>query len=85
MVFDMRDITEFDSVYAYKEKLKVLESIGYKVDELNGINSEIVNLLNVIISNQNNFIKISEDIKIIRTTCTLIQWAIIISVVLVLI
>lgn len=55
MVFDMRDITEFDSVYAYKEKLKVLESIGYKVDELNGINSEIVNLLNVIISNQNNF------------------------------
>lgn len=81
----MRDITEFDSVYAYKEKLKVLESIGYKVDELNGINSEIVNLLNVIISNQNNFIKISEDIKIIRTTCTLIQWAIIISVVLVLI
>ena len=81
----MRDITELDSVYAYKEKLKVLESIGYKVDELNGINSEIVNLLNVIISNQNNFIKISEDIKIIRTTCTLIQWAIIISVVLVLI
>ena len=81
----MRDITEFDSVYAYKEKLKVLESIGYKVDELNGINSEIVNLLNVIISNQNNFIKISEDIKIIRTTCTIIQWAIIISVVLVLI
>ena len=78
----MRDITEFDSVYAYKEKLKVLESIGYKVDELNGINSEKVNLLNVIISNQNNFIKISEDIKIIRTTCTLIQWAIIISVVL---
>lgn len=78
----MRDITEFDSLYAYKEELKVLESIDYEVGELNGINSEIVNLLNVIISNQNNFIKISEDIKIIRTTCTLIQWAIIISVIL---
>lgn len=78
----MRDITEFDSLYAYKEELKVLESIDYKVSELNGINSEIVNLLNAIISNQNNFIKISEDIKIIRTTCTLIQWAIIISVIL---